>query len=112
MCASGDADVDAGCGERAVETGGEARRGGVEPVVGGGVEQVERGEARGRGEGVPRQGSRLVHGSERGQLGHDVGAATEGTHGQPAADHLAERDEVGLHPGDLLRAPAGHAGSR
>ena len=70
---------DAG-GRRTRRAGPPARRSAVrgERGVGARVEQVEGGEPGGGGERVPRQRAGLVHGTERGDLGHDVGAAAVG----------------------------------
>ena len=62
------------------------------------VGQPERGEAGRGGDGIPRQRAGLVDRAVRRQLGHDVGATTEGRGREAAAHHLAERHQV--------RAPA------
>ena len=39
----------------------------------------------------------MVHRTHRGQPVHDVRAAADGTHRHTAADHLAERGQIGGH---------------
>ena len=96
----------------AVEGGLEAlgQRGGpvAEELVGAVVEQVERGEAGGGRERVPRQGAGLVHGPERREVVHDLGPPTEGAHVEAAADDLAEAGEVGPDAEPALRAASAH----
>ena len=76
---------------------------------------VELGEHRepGRGrERVPRERARLVHGPERRELVHHVGAPADRGEREPAADHLAEDREVGRDAVARLRAAERRPGSR
>ena len=55
---------------------------------------------------------RLVHGAGRGDELHDLAPSAVGAHGQPAADHLAERRQVGRDAVQRLRAARVRRGSR
>ena len=98
---------EAGVGEDvlqpAAEHLGPARQHRVRRVV----EVVEGGEPGRRGQRVPRQRARLVHGPERGERRHDLGAAAEGADRQAAADDLAEARQVGGDAEQRLRAAPG-----
>src|SRR5205085_6539130 len=91
----GDLDVEAGVGDHGREVGRQLGRPSRQLDVGGVVEEVEDGQAGGGGEGVPRQGARLVDGAAGGEDVHHVGPAPEGGKRQSAADDLAEGGEVG-----------------
>jgi hypothetical protein len=64
-------------------------------------------QSRGDGAGVAGQGARLIDLACRGDMTHDVAGAAIGPHGQPAADNLAERGDVGNAVVKLLRAAGG-----
>ena len=72
------------------------------------VEAVQRREARGHRERVPGERARLVDVAARREPLHHVGAAAEGAHRHAAADHLAERGEVGGDAGELARPARRH----
>ena len=64
-------------------------------LVGAGLlEQFQGLDAGGHRQGVPTEGSRLIHGACRSHHSHDVGAAAVGAHGKSATDHLAHGREV------------------
>src|SRR5699024_1647546 len=75
-------------------------------VLGG---QTQGGHAGGHGDGVTRQGARLVDGAGGGEVLHDVGAATEGGGRQATGDDLAEGGQVTGHPVDAVPAGVGGA---
>ena len=81
----------------------------VEADVGRAVEPAQRGEARGDGERVARQGPGLVDVAGRGDPLHQLAPAAVGRGGEPAADHLAHHGQVGLDAEQLLRASPGDA---
>ena len=89
---------DAGGGERVGDAGLDRVTGAVQvgvDLVGG---QPQRGQPGGGRDRVPRQGARLVDGTQRRQVRHHVGPAAEGRGREAAAHHLAE--------GHQVRAPA------
>jgi hypothetical protein len=67
-------------------------------------DDVERGQARRHRDRVARQCARLVHRAQRRDLLHDGALAAEGAHRHAAADHLAQRGQVGLDAVIALRA--------
>ena len=79
----------------AQQRGEPARRGPISSMYTSGVELAERGEPGRRGQRVARQRAGVEHRPERRQRLHHVAAAADGADRQPAADHLAERREVG-----------------
>jgi hypothetical protein len=119
----GEHGADAICGEGdsgGVSQGGYAFGQGLCGGLQMGVDDVlvgqEMGEHGGAGchrQGVPGEGSGLVDGSERGEVLHDVGAASEGSDGEAPAYDLAQGGEVGTDAVELLgsaerEAEAGH----
>ena len=62
-----------------------------------GVELAEGGEPGGGGDRVAGQRAGVEHRAQRRQRLHHVAPAADGADRQPAADHLAERGEVGRH---------------
>ena len=89
-----------------------ARDRGFELVVASASSCAERGEpGRGR-ERVPRERAGLVHGAERRELVHHVGAAADRGEREPAADDLAEDREVGRDVEAALRAAGPDAEAR
>ena len=68
------------------------------------VDAIQRREARGHGDRIAGQRSRLVDRAERRDVRHDVAPAAEHADGHAAADDLAERGEVRLDAVELLRA--------
>ena len=70
---------------------------------------VQARDPRGDRKRVPREGPRLVDGPDRRQGVHHVAPPAEGSHGQPAADDLAQHREVGVDPVELLRPAGRHA---
>ncbi len=95
--------------EQTPEGLGVAVQCGVDLGVGG----TQAREAGGDGDGITGQGAGLVDRSARGEMGHDVGATTEGRGGQTTAHDLAEGHQVSGDPVDAVpagraRAEAGH----
>ena len=88
-------------GQRLVENAGEPVGVGADDVVHvlRGVFQV--GDAGSHGHGVTREGTRLVHGAERGEFFHDLAAATERCCRHASGDDLAKCGEVS---GDIVDA--------
>ena len=76
------------------------------------VELGEHRETRRGRERVPGERARLVHGTERRELVHHVGAPADGREREPAADHLAEDREIGRDAEARLRAAERRRGSR
>ncbi len=94
-------------GQRLRDQPGDRRRRGVDAqvdLVGAGPERGQPGRHRDR---VPGQRAGLVDGAGRGQPGHHLGPAAERRGRQPAAHHLAEREQVGLDR--IQPVPAGGA---
>ncbi len=54
----------------------------------------QRRQTRGNGQRVARQRPGLIHGSDRGEMGHHLTPATEGRRGQPTAHDLAEGEQI------------------
>ena len=79
-----------------VDRFGEVPRGPVEGVVEGFVEGAEEGEASAHGQGIAGQRAGLVDVAGGRDSVHDLGLAPERTDGKAAADHLAERGQVGV----------------
>jgi len=76
-----------------------------EALVGAGfIEFLELGKAGGHGKGVTAEGAGLVNGAVGSELVHDVGAATEGSDGEPTADDFAHGCEVGVEVFEFLNA--------
>lgn len=73
------------------------------------LQQFQRGDARGHGEGIAAERAGLVHRAERRQHIHDLCPATECAHGQAAADDFPQAGEVGLDVFQLLHAALGQA---
>ena len=74
-----------------------------EGLVVGRLHLAQHRQPRRRGERVSRQRARLVDGTARRQLGHQLAPPAERAHRQPAADHLAEAPEVRRHAGPAGR---------
>ncbi len=68
---------------------------------------MQRGDPRRHGEGVPREGARLVDVAGRSDPLHDLPASAEGTHRQSPADDLAQRRHVRRHPEAFLGTAVG-----
>ncbi len=81
----------------------------AEPLVGGGVERVERRQPGGDRERVARERPRLVDVAGRGDPFHRLARAAERRRRQAAADDLAHHGQVGFDPVELLGAAAGDA---
>ena len=95
------------------ESGLEPRAEALELVVDRGVPQpTQDGKAGSGRERVARQRARLVDGSARSELLHDLGAPAEGGERQAAADDLAEHRQVRQHAEALLRTAARHPEAR
>ena len=65
---------------------------------------LEGGQAGGDRDRIAGQRAGLIDRADRSELVHDLGAAAEGADRHAAADHLAERGEVGADAEQLLRA--------
>src|SRR5690606_24666339 len=65
-------------------------------VEAGSVEQTQGGEAGCHGHRVARERTCLVYPAQRCNMGHDVGAASEGAHGHAAANDLCQGGDVRL----------------
>ena len=76
---------------------------GVRPLQG-----LKRGDARRNRQGVAGQGARLVHGTQRGNLLHDLPSAAVGAHGEAPTDDLAKARQVRRDAVALLGAAIGH----
>ena len=72
---------------------------------------LELGETRREGEGIPREGSCLIDGAERGEMIHDLGAASECPDGEASSDDLSQGGEVGSNSVNFLSASGGKAES-
>ena len=73
------------------------------------LQQVQCRQSRRNRQWVAAQGAGLIDRPQRGDLIHQVGAATVGAHRQPAAQHFSQRGQVGAHTEALLRAAVGEA---
>ena len=86
--------VEPGGVERLAQPGAQLLRAPVDGLVRDPVRELQGGEARGHGHGVPGQRARLVDGTRGRQVLHDLSASAECGSGQSPADDLAEREEV------------------
>ena len=75
----------------------------------GSFEDFERGDTGGGGEWISRERARLVDGADGRDAIHDLGRSAVGAYRQPAADDLAERNEIGRDAEAILRAAHGDA---
>ena len=106
-----DAVRDAGSAERVRHDRADLLRGGVDAVVHALISEFEGAQAGDRGQGVAREGTRLVDGAQGGQQVHDVRAPGDGRQGHAAAHDLAEGHEVGHPVGALHGGRVDEAGT-
>ena len=95
-----------GGGDAVGEAGGQA----VDLLVDAGLAQLgEGGDAGADGQGVPGEGSGLVHVAQGGHALHYLAASAVAAHGQAAADNLAQGGDVGHDAVQPLRPARAHA---
>ena len=75
------------------------------------LEEVQCGDPGGHGEGVAREGSRLINGSRGGEVFHDLPAAAQGADGEAAPDDLPQAGKIGGDAGQVLPAAVADAES-
>ena len=101
----------AGIGQRGATNACTAAAVSVQVRVQRRVASGQRGQPGGHRHRVPRQRAGLVHRALRRQQGHHVGPAAERADRQPAADHLAEGEQVGCPTlAGRLRGPIARPG--
>ena len=98
-------------GEELPVSGAEIRGHFFEGRVGFPLEEVQCGDPGRHGEGIAREGSRLVNGSRGGEVFHDLPAAAEGADGEAAPDDLPQAGKIGGDAGQGLPAAVGDAES-
>ncbi len=94
-----------GGGQAIDQLAGALAQAGVEAFS---LNQLERGQPGSHRHRVAGQRASLIHRTQRGDAGHDVGAAAKGANRHAAAHHLAQRGQVRADAVQLLRAAQRH----